>query len=186
MIMWIVAHAMDAAAADDFHATREYLALLTASLEQSALDNNLGIAYLLSLMEEPPQQLFAERMQPLSATGRPFAPLVPTSLGGSGFKLHKGVGGIDHQKSRAEASCLQSSSTKAGQSRQVSKEAKSRGRKSRILSGANSRQCSSEFKDAAGLKITDGPPDVEDTSYVFCEGPSTLQRDVPLRGFQAS
>ena len=79
MIMWILAHAMDAAAMDDFLATKEYLALLTASLEQSALDNNWGVAYVLSLMEEPPQQLFAERMQPLSATGRPFAPLVPPS-----------------------------------------------------------------------------------------------------------
>lgn len=77
MIMWILSHAMDAAAQEDFHATKEYLALLTASLEQSALDGGWGIAYVLSLMEEPPQQIFADRLQPLSAVGRPFAPLVP-------------------------------------------------------------------------------------------------------------
>eukprot|EP00435_Cladocopium_sp_Y103_P033529 s567_g8.t1 len=79
LTMWILAHAMDAAAQDDFHATKEYMALLTAALEQSALDNGWGVAYVLSLMEEPPQQLFAERMSPVSATGRPFAPLVPPS-----------------------------------------------------------------------------------------------------------
>ena len=75
LIMWILAHAMDAVAQDDFHATKEFLALLTASLEQSALDNGC-VAFVVSLIEEPPQQLSAERMQPLCASGRPFAPLV--------------------------------------------------------------------------------------------------------------
>ena len=77
LIMWIVGHAMDAAAQEDFYATKEYLALLTASLEQSAMDGGWGIAYLLSLMEDPPQQLFTDRMANPSSAGRPFAPLVP-------------------------------------------------------------------------------------------------------------
>eukprot|EP00435_Cladocopium_sp_Y103_P059614 s591_g21.t1 len=77
LIMWIVAHAMDAAAQEDFHGTKEYLALLAASMEQAALDGNWGVAYVLSLMEEPPQQVFSERMPNMSATGKPFAPMVP-------------------------------------------------------------------------------------------------------------
>eukprot|EP00435_Cladocopium_sp_Y103_P042614 s3587_g11.t2 len=77
LTMWIVAHAMDAAAMDDFHATKEYLALLAAALEQSALDGSWHVAYILSLMEEPPQQLFTERLQSVAAAGRPFSPLVP-------------------------------------------------------------------------------------------------------------
>ena len=68
---------MDAAAMDDFHATKEYLAWLTTSLEQSALDGSWNVAYILSLMEEPPQQLFGDRQRSVAATGRPFAPLVP-------------------------------------------------------------------------------------------------------------
>eukprot|EP00435_Cladocopium_sp_Y103_P028659 s3041_g7.t1 len=77
LVMWIVAHAMDAAAQEDFYAVKEYLALLTAALEQSALDGTWNVAYILSLMEEPPHQLFVDRPQPIAATGRPFAPLVP-------------------------------------------------------------------------------------------------------------
>eukprot|EP00435_Cladocopium_sp_Y103_P058090 s1616_g20.t1 len=77
LIMWILAHAVDAASMDDFHATKEYIALLVASMEQSALDGGWNVAYILSLMEEPPQQLFSERLQPMASSGRPFAPLVP-------------------------------------------------------------------------------------------------------------
>ena len=77
LIMWIVAHAMDSAAREDFQGTKEYLALLAASMEQRALDGSWNVAYILSLMEEPPQQLFTERLQTVAAAGRPFAPLVP-------------------------------------------------------------------------------------------------------------
>ena len=77
LIMWILAHAMDAAAQEDFYATKEYMALLAASLEQSVLDGGWNVAYILSLMEEPPQQLFSERQQPMASSGRPFSPLVP-------------------------------------------------------------------------------------------------------------
>lgn len=77
MTLWILSHAFDAAAQDDFHATKEYLAILAAVLEQSALDGNWNLAYILSLMEDPPQTVFADRMVPLAATGRPFSPLIP-------------------------------------------------------------------------------------------------------------
>ena len=77
LTMWILAHAMDAASQEDFHATKEYMALLVAALEQSVLDGGWNVAYILSLMEEPPQQLFSERQQPMASSGRPFSPLVP-------------------------------------------------------------------------------------------------------------
>eukprot|EP00438_Fugacium_kawagutii_P032989 Skav223990 [mRNA] locus=scaffold6785:46494:53610:+ [translate_table: standard] len=77
LAQWILAHAFDAAAEEDWHATREYIALLTTALEQSAMDGNWHVAYVLSLMEEPPLSVFAERMQQMTGTGRPFAPLVP-------------------------------------------------------------------------------------------------------------
>ena len=44
LVLWILAHAMDAFAAQDVHGGKEYLALLAAALEQSAMDNSwLGI-----------------------------------------------------------------------------------------------------------------------------------------------
>ena len=77
MIMWLVAHAMDSASVGDMHKAKEFLALLAASVEQAASHSNWTIAYLLTLLEEPPSQLFCERTHPVSALGKPFTPLVP-------------------------------------------------------------------------------------------------------------
>jgi len=62
----------------DFHRARELLALLICSLEQSAMDGNWNLAFIISLMEEPPIQVFQDRMAPLQMHGRPFAPLIPS------------------------------------------------------------------------------------------------------------
>lgn len=77
MAQWIVAHAFDAGAQEDVHAMKEYIAILAACLEQSAMDGNWQLAYILSLMEDPPQTVFTDRMGQLTVTGRPFSPLVP-------------------------------------------------------------------------------------------------------------
>ena len=77
LALWVAAHAMDCASVGDFVGTKEYLALLCAALEQSALDGSWSLAWVLTLMDDPPAMLFAERMQPVVAHGRPFAPTVP-------------------------------------------------------------------------------------------------------------
>ena len=53
MIMWMLAHAMDSAAQGDFFATKEFLALLCASMDQAVLDGHWNIGYLIGL---PPEQ----------------------------------------------------------------------------------------------------------------------------------
>ena len=75
LALWIAAHVMDAMAVQDFHGAKEYMALMTVALEQSALDGGWQLAYLLCLLEDPPNNLFADRMTPITS-GRPFAPLV--------------------------------------------------------------------------------------------------------------
>ena len=47
LALWIAAHVMDAMAVQDFHGAKEYMALLTVALEQSALDGGWHLAYLL-------------------------------------------------------------------------------------------------------------------------------------------
>ena len=77
MIMWMLAHAMDSAAQGDFFATKEFLALLCASMDQAVLDGHWNIGYLIGLLEEPPGQMFADRPQSSTSLGKPFAALVP-------------------------------------------------------------------------------------------------------------
>ena len=79
LALWVAGHAMDCAARDDFQGTKEYLALLCGALEQSALDGSWSLAWVLTLLEDPPAMLFADRMQPVVAHGRPFSPLIPPS-----------------------------------------------------------------------------------------------------------
>lgn len=76
LITWIVAAAVDAAAAQNFSAVKEHLALLVCSLEQAAIDGSWDTAYLISLAPDPPQQLFQERMSSMSGL-RVFAPIMP-------------------------------------------------------------------------------------------------------------
>lgn len=77
LALWVAEHAMDCAAAEDFAGTKEFLALLVAALEQSALDGSWNLAWVLTLMDDPPAMLFADRMTPVVSHGRPFSPLIP-------------------------------------------------------------------------------------------------------------
>ena len=79
-IMWILAHAVDSLIQNDTHMAREHLALLACSLEQAAVDSGQwSLAFLISLSEEPPIQLYQDRVTSLNQTGRPFAPLIPST-----------------------------------------------------------------------------------------------------------
>ena len=80
LVMWVLAHAVDAAARGDLHLTREVLALLTVSMEQSVYDGgSWSIAYLMTLMEEPPVTMLQERTTSVGMIGKPFSPLVPAA-----------------------------------------------------------------------------------------------------------
>ena len=75
-ILWVLGHAIDSAKDDNFPKVKEHLALLAVALEQAALDQDWGTAFLLTLVEDPPRQVFQDRMSNMGET-RPFAPLVP-------------------------------------------------------------------------------------------------------------
>jgi len=77
LTMWVAGHALDCMASNNMVGAKEYLSLLIVALEQAAADGNWQIAFLLTLIEEPPLSLFQERLANVSPHGKPFAPLVP-------------------------------------------------------------------------------------------------------------
>eukprot|EP00435_Cladocopium_sp_Y103_P064646 s2135_g26.t1 len=78
LVAWVLGHAVDSAAAGDFRRTKEILALLLVAVEQSVVDRgDWTLAFMLTLMEEPPLQVFQERSASVSHHARPFGPLVP-------------------------------------------------------------------------------------------------------------
>ncbi len=79
LTLWLVAHVVDALLAEDVDLAMEHLGLLWCSLEQAALDQgDWSVAFLVSLVEEPPIQLFQDRMMSLHGQGRPFCPAMPS------------------------------------------------------------------------------------------------------------
>ena len=78
LVAWVLGHAIDAAAAGDFRHTKEVLALLMCAVEQATIDRgDWSLAFMLTLMEEPPIQVFQDRSAALVHHTRPFGPLVP-------------------------------------------------------------------------------------------------------------
>ena len=100
--MWVLAHAMDAAGAGDFVATKEFLALGIMALEQSVFDaGDWGLAYVLALIEDPPPTMFQDKMASLTAAGRPFSPLVPPALASINLAYLKEIDLLQSRKADA-------------------------------------------------------------------------------------
>lgn len=79
-ILWVLGYIVDAAIAQDFDGVREHLALFATALDQAALDQGWSTAFLVTLAEEPPATLFAEKGTSLSVS-KPFSPLMPVAWG---------------------------------------------------------------------------------------------------------
>ena len=78
LVAWILGHAVDAASSGDFRMTKEILALLLVAVEQAVTDKgDWTLAFLLTLLEEPPLQVFQERSTNVVHHSKPFGPLVP-------------------------------------------------------------------------------------------------------------
>ena len=78
LVAWVLGHAVDSAAQGDFRRTKEIIALLLVALEQAVTDKgDWSLAFMLTLLEEPPIQVFQERATNLVHLSRPFGPLVP-------------------------------------------------------------------------------------------------------------
>eukprot|EP00435_Cladocopium_sp_Y103_P009652 s39_g2.t1 len=78
LVAWVLGHAIDSAASGNFKHTKEILALLLVAVEQAVVDRgDWTLAYMLTLMEEPPLQVFQDRTLSVAQHAKPFGPLVP-------------------------------------------------------------------------------------------------------------
>ena len=76
MVQRSMAHAFDAAARGEMGLVQDHLALGCVTVEQAAQDsNNRQLAWLLRLLNDPPQNLWLARGQTATGARRPFAPL---------------------------------------------------------------------------------------------------------------
>ena len=103
MLMWLLAHVVDAAIEGNVHLMKEHLALTVASLEQASMDGNWSVAYLISLQEEPPSQIFSQKAPTVSALGKPFSPLVPGAWSATALAYLKEVEVLSAKKAEAKA-----------------------------------------------------------------------------------
>ena len=80
MTMWMLGHAVDAAARGDMQLCLEHLALTAASLEQVGVDQgDWSLGFLQSLVAEPPLTVFQERQQQMQMYSRAFGALTPSA-----------------------------------------------------------------------------------------------------------
>ena len=113
-IMWILGHSIDCLIQNDVHMAREHLALLVCALEQAAVDSGQwSLAFLISLSEEPPVQLYQDRISTMTQAGRPFAPLIPASWCAIALSYLKELEILTNRKSEV-ASPKAKASPKAG------------------------------------------------------------------------
>ena len=80
MVQWSLGHAFDALAKGDVDLAKDHLAMTTVMVEQAAVDNNRWqLAWLLRLLDDPPQNLWISRGQTATGSKRPFAPMCSQS-----------------------------------------------------------------------------------------------------------
>ena len=76
LVQFCLAHIFDAALQNDMDGVREHLALTMTAVEQSVQDNGRWeLAWQLTLLEDPPHQLWGYRGNNLNPRVRAFAPL---------------------------------------------------------------------------------------------------------------
>ena len=109
LVMWILANLSNALLAEDVLAAGDLAALAMVALEQSVIDNGRwDVAYLLSLLEDPPSAIFAHRPPSQNPRLRAFGPLCPQGWATTAMTYVKEVDGLASR--RAEATSVQTKS----------------------------------------------------------------------------
>ena len=77
-VMWCLAHIADCLIQQDIQGAQEFLALTLVAVDQSVIDHGRwDFAWILTLLEDPPAQLFHARPYSSNPRSRAFSPLSP-------------------------------------------------------------------------------------------------------------
>lgn len=118
LVQYCLAHIFDNALQNDMDGVREHTALLMTAVEQAVQDGNKWeLAYQLTLLEEPPSQLWAYRHSVTQNRLRAFAPLCPQRWATVALAYAKEVDYIQNRKNEMnkKASPSQPSQDQTGQ-----------------------------------------------------------------------
>ena len=102
LVMWLLSHVADQMLAGDQVGAQEMLALAMVSIEQSAMDGGKWeVAWILSLQEDPPSQIFSHRPQHTKPRLRAFGPLCPADWGATALAYVKELDVLNTRRSEA-------------------------------------------------------------------------------------
>jgi len=112
LIAWMLGHALDASAVGNIRRTKEILALMMVAVEQSVVDRgDWSLAYLLTLLEEPPNQMYQDRAINLTHSSKPFGPLVPPQWTAVCLSYLKDLEALANKKSETQKKPAKASSS---------------------------------------------------------------------------
>lgn len=102
LVMWLLSHVADQMLAGDQAGAQEMLALAMVAIEQSAMDGGKWeVAWILSLQEDPPTQIFSHRPQHTNPRLRAFGPLCPADWGATALAYVKELDLLNTRRSEA-------------------------------------------------------------------------------------
>ena len=102
LMMWILANLSNALLAEDVKAASDIAALAMVALEQSVMDGGRwDVAYLLSLMEDPPAAIFAHRPPSQNPRLRAFSALCPQGWATTAMTYVKEVDSLATRRAEA-------------------------------------------------------------------------------------
>ncbi|OLP93478.1 hypothetical protein AK812_SmicGene24595 [Symbiodinium microadriaticum] len=101
LVMHQLSFVADCLLREDVPGARELLALLLASTEQAAQDQNWQLAFLLCLLEEPSPQVYASRPSGSASRLRAFTPLVSPNWGSTVLSFVREVDALAQRRKDA-------------------------------------------------------------------------------------
>lgn len=102
LVMWLLCQVADQMIQGDSHGAMEMMALVLASVEQAAQDGGKWeVAWLLSLQEDPPPEVFTSRPHSSNPRLRAFAPLCPADWAATSLSYVKELDIINTRRQEA-------------------------------------------------------------------------------------